>query len=140
MRIRAPFAFGGGELHLFGARTDAIPVHLLTIEAFREYAALLSPTGAIVTHVSNRYLTLQPVVNAGGAALDWLIARGDPSDEVVATPKSEHDVSHWVALTPNATTYAAMLNASGWSRVSRGNRQVVWTDRRSSVLDVLSRR
>jgi SAM-dependent methyltransferase len=41
---------------------DAIPVHLLTREAYRLYWKHLKPDGVLAVHVSNRYLTLGPVV------------------------------------------------------------------------------
>ena len=41
---------------------DAIPVHLLTREAYRLYWKHLKPDGVLAVHVSNRYLTLAPVV------------------------------------------------------------------------------
>ena len=42
--------------------SDSIPVHLLTIEAFRAYLRHLKPGGILAIHVSNRYLDLLPVV------------------------------------------------------------------------------
>jgi SAM-dependent methyltransferase len=42
--------------------SDAIPVHLLTKEAFALYLKHLKPDGVIAVHISNRYLDLQPVV------------------------------------------------------------------------------
>ena len=42
--------------------SDAIPVHLLTQEAFTTYLRHLKPGGVIAIHISNRYLDLQPVV------------------------------------------------------------------------------
>ncbi|MCX6954640.1 MAG: fused MFS/spermidine synthase [Verrucomicrobia bacterium] len=42
--------------------SDAIPVHLLTKEAFVTYLQHLRPDGVIAVHISNRYLDLQPVV------------------------------------------------------------------------------
>jgi spermidine synthase len=42
--------------------SDAIPVHLLTAEAFGVYLEHLKPDGVIAVHVSNRYLDLEPVV------------------------------------------------------------------------------
>ncbi|MES1194702.1 MAG: fused MFS/spermidine synthase, partial [Opitutus sp.] len=42
--------------------SDAIPVHLLTVEAFGIYLSHLKPDGVIAVHVSNRYLELRPVV------------------------------------------------------------------------------
>jgi SAM-dependent methyltransferase len=41
---------------------DAIPVHLLTREAFRLYWRHLKPDGVLAVHVSNKYLELAPVV------------------------------------------------------------------------------
>ena len=41
---------------------DAIPVHLLTKEAFDIYLKHLKPNGVLAIHVSNRHLNLEPVV------------------------------------------------------------------------------
>ncbi len=41
---------------------DAIPIHLLTREAFAIYWRHLQPNGVLVVHISNRYLKLAPVV------------------------------------------------------------------------------
>lgn len=41
---------------------DAIPVHLLTREAFAIYWRHLKPNGVLAVHVSNRYLQLSPIV------------------------------------------------------------------------------
>ena len=46
--------------------SEAIPVHMLTTEAFETYLEALAPGGAIAVHISNRHLSLAPVV--GGAA------------------------------------------------------------------------
>jgi hypothetical protein len=42
--------------------SDAIPVHLLTKEAFALYARHLNSNGIIAVHISNHYLNLEPVV------------------------------------------------------------------------------
>jgi hypothetical protein len=42
--------------------SDAVPVHLLTKEAFEIYQRHLKPDGAIVVNISNRYLDLRPVI------------------------------------------------------------------------------
>ena len=41
---------------------DAIPVHLLTREAFRLYWRHLKPNGVLAVHISNKHLSLGPVV------------------------------------------------------------------------------
>src|SRR5204862_2750866 len=42
--------------------SDAIPVHLLTKEAFEVYERHLKPGGILAIHISNHYLDLEPVV------------------------------------------------------------------------------
>ncbi len=42
--------------------SDAIPVHLITRQAFEMYFQKLAPHGYLVVHISNRYLKLSPVV------------------------------------------------------------------------------
>ncbi|MGC4082000.1 MAG: fused MFS/spermidine synthase [Vicinamibacterales bacterium] len=44
--------------------SDAIPVHLITLEAMQLYLQKLAPHGIIAVHISNRYLDLAPVVGA----------------------------------------------------------------------------
>ena len=55
-----PQAFDLLALDAFSS--DAIPVHLLTREAFETYLAHLAPEGILAVHISNRYLDLAPVV------------------------------------------------------------------------------
>jgi hypothetical protein len=50
--------------------SDAIPVHLLTQEAFALYVRKLAPGGVLAFHLSNRYLDLPPLVARFGAAHD----------------------------------------------------------------------
>src|SRR5262245_28923965 len=61
--------------------SDAIPVHLLTREALRLYVDMLNVRGLIVLHLSNRYLSLEPVVAnlAEDAQLDGRLLRHDSS-------------------------------------------------------------
>ncbi len=42
--------------------SDAIPIHLLTAEAFAIYQKHLAPEGILAVHISNRSLNLEPVV------------------------------------------------------------------------------
>ncbi|MCK5711704.1 MAG: fused MFS/spermidine synthase [Hyphomicrobiaceae bacterium] len=44
--------------------SDAVPVHLMTAEALRLYARKLKGSGVLVLHISNRYLDLDPVLEA----------------------------------------------------------------------------
>ncbi len=60
---------------------DAVPVHLLTEEAFRLYFRRLAPDGVLAVNISNRMLDLSPVVAAAADALgvDAVIVDSDSS-------------------------------------------------------------
>jgi hypothetical protein len=51
--------------------SDAVPVHLLTKEAFEIYQRHLKPDGAILVNISNRYLDLRPVVENAARAFGF---------------------------------------------------------------------
>jgi len=74
---------------------DAIPVHLLTREAFKVYWQHLLPNGVLAVHVSNLYLSLAPVV-ALAAAADGKQAMDISSDG--DDDRQESD-SEWVLVT-----------------------------------------
>lgn len=49
--------------------SDAAPVHLLTLEAFRIYFRHLKPDGILAVNVTNRYPDLKPVTERAASAL-----------------------------------------------------------------------
>jgi len=51
--------------------SDAVPLHLLTREAYRIYLRHLKPDGVLVFNISNRYLDLEPVVAQSAQELGW---------------------------------------------------------------------
>ncbi len=75
---------------------DAIPVHLLTREAFSLYWRHLNPDGVLAVHVSNRYLNLGPVV-AIGAAEDHKTAK-IVNFETSDRDETEETDSDWVLV------------------------------------------
>ena len=74
---------------------DAIPVHLLTAEAWKLYWKHLKPDGVLAVHVSNKYLRLAPVVALGAEASGKearLVTYEDDTEEEEAS-------SDWVIVT-----------------------------------------
>ncbi len=110
--------------------SDSIPVHLLTQEAVRMYAARLRPGGLLAIHISNKTFDLRPVLRADADALGWagVVGRGEGSDPG-ATP------SEWVVLAPTAQDLRELDSRPGWTPLPP--RSVAWTDDYSSVLRVL---
>ena len=51
--------------------SDAVPIHLLTREAYQIYLRHLKPDGVLSFNISNRYLDLEPVVAKAAEELGW---------------------------------------------------------------------
>ncbi len=51
--------------------SDAVPIHLLTREAYQVYLKHLKPSGVLAVHISNRYLNLAPVVAQAMQDIGW---------------------------------------------------------------------
>ncbi|HJV48411.1 MAG TPA: fused MFS/spermidine synthase [Geothrix sp.] len=71
LSLEAEMPQGYDLLAIDAFSSDAIPVHLLTREAFALYFRHLNPGGVLAVHVSNRYLALQPVARASVDAFGW---------------------------------------------------------------------
>jgi hypothetical protein len=113
--------------------SDAIPVHLLTVEAVEAYLAALAPDGILGLHVTNRHLDLRPV--AAG------IARELDLHAVVGDGEAGGYRSVWVVLARDPAVLAP-LRAEGYTDLLvevPPDADVVWTDRRSDLLQVLAR-
>ncbi len=75
--------------------SDAVPVHLLTKEAYATYSRHLNPGGVLAINISNRYLNLEPVVAQAAAGLGWSgVAIPDDGDE-----QDYYTYSTWVLVT-----------------------------------------
>jgi SAM-dependent methyltransferase len=113
---------------------DAIPVHLLTREAYRLYWRHLKPDGVLAVHVSNRYLSLGPVVALGaaesGKRAEMVSYEPDDRD---ATEETESD---WVLVTsrPGFFDQPELKVATAIDPI-RGLR--MWTDDYSNLYRIL---
>jgi len=117
--------------------SDAIPMHLLTLEAFDIYRDHLSPQGLLMVHISNRYLDLRPVL-AAAAAHGWTarLRHYRPTEE---EKKLRASGSMWVALSASSETIAKVERSSGnesWLPLSKSD-SGAWTDDHASVLPLI---
>jgi len=111
---------------------DAIPVHLLTREAFELYFARVKPNGILAVHVSNRYLDLVPVVATHAAQMGKHALIFDTQED---RAKLQYG-STWVLLADSAAVFADPIFRGGQlPNTVRSVRQ--WTDDYSSVFEVL---
>jgi len=108
---------------------DAIPVHLLTREAFQVYFARLRGSGPLAIHLTNRYLDLYPVVESLAAALRKHVVRihsaADPETETIAADWAI--VSDWNATTDKLRSYADLTPLKPGP---------LWTDEYSNLFQI----
>lgn len=114
--------------------SGAVPVHLLTVEAFDSYLRRLKPGGTILVHVSNRYLDLRPALAAAGRSRGL---RGASRRRAFQAEGGEAALSAWVALSADPNKSAA-LEKLGWVSLDVLPRARAWTDGHASLLSALS--
>ncbi len=118
--------------------SDAIPMHLLTQEAFAIYGQKLTKNGLLLVHISNRYLDLEPVL-ASLVDTGWsgMIRAYGISD---AEKKRNLTSSIWVALSHDPSTLdklKAVSNTEGWRPLKARAGFTPWSDDYSSILPLL---
>jgi predicted O-methyltransferase YrrM len=114
--------------------SDAIPVHLLTREAFAGYLSRLAPNGVIAAHVSNRHMELVSVVGAVGGA-EGLIAYVKYDRKPLDGYRNNAIV---VALARKIADLGDLPSRDGWQPVI--NRGVSpWTDDYADLLGAIIR-
>jgi len=115
--------------------SDAIPVHLLTEEAFDIFLRHLRvPDGILAVHISNRYLDLVPVVHG------YAERRGLPSIMISADEDDQGGwTSDWILICRSDSLLTAAPLASAATPWDSTSYRVIrpWTDQYSNLLSVL---
>jgi spermidine synthase len=122
-------------LHIDAFSSDAIPTHLMTVEAMEQYLKMLKPDGVLLLHISNRHLDLEgPAAAAakrlGATALYQHYQPAKDAPPVVATPTKAMLISR----SPEALKQAAAGNA--WRPAEAGTARA-WTDDYTNVMGAL---
>ena len=113
--------------------SDAVPVHLLTVEAITDYMRHLRPGGVLLFNLSNRYVNLPPVIAAAGRDLglagcvknDTAPAGSDPDLVFNAT---------WAVL---GATQPQVCATQGWAPLPNVGTRSAWTDDFSDIVGAL---
>jgi len=113
--------------------SDAIPAHLLTLEAFELYLRhLQDPNGILAVHISSVHLDLTPVVRAAAERfnLDGIVLLV-PSDGTAGTA-----ASNWILLGRGAGRVSGQGVGVALGEYAKDRPEANWTDDYSSLLDV----
>jgi hypothetical protein len=124
--------------------SDAIPLHLLTREAFDVYDRALTPGGIAMVHISNRFVNLEPVLAALVQQAGWhAMVRYDIPDRNDAA--LSRTASVWVAMSRNPAAINRLVAATAnvpngrgtWRPLASSPPPRLWTDDYASVLPLL---
>jgi hypothetical protein len=131
LEAQAPQGFDVLAVDAFSG--DAIPVHLLTREAFELYSRHLKADGILAVHISNNYLNLQPVVRR---AATWL---GKPALRVVNGGDDANAIfrSTWILIVGNREFAEAPELRAAATTLPRDTRLRLWTDDYSNLFGIL---
>ena len=114
--------------------SDAIPFHLLTVEAMKVYLRHLNDEGILTFHVSNRHLNLEPIALSLAFALGLHggVMQGEK-------PVNSLDSSStWVILSRSEKFFQSPLALSRLERLTPEMKEgPLWTDDFASTLAVL---
>ena len=115
--------------------SDAIPVHLLTKEAFELYFRNLKPDGILAVHVSNRYLDLTPVVASIAQSL------GKEAKVITTAEDSDHALSatEWVLVCGAHSFFKSTLIKNAGEDLKAPKDRRTWTDDYSNLFETLKR-
>ncbi len=119
--------------------SDVIPLHLISLEAIRLYAAKLAPRGLLVLHISNRYFNLEPVLGAlanevgltAVAQLDKKVSEAQAANGKMA--------SHWVVMARQQADLKQLASDPRWHPLKSAAKTRVWTDDFSDLLSTWKR-
>jgi SAM-dependent methyltransferase len=113
--------------------SDAIPVHLLTLEAVRTYLRHLKPGGILAVHISNRYLDLVPVVQQAARHLSLEVRQVENDDDDDAGVYR----SDWMLLSASPAAFEGELLKEAAERIDSVPRVRLWTDDYSDLYRIL---
>jgi hypothetical protein len=140
--------FGDGRLTLEGMHdsenldflamdaftSDAVPMHLLTREAYATYQRHLKPDGVLAVNISNRYLDLEPIIAQAAKDMGWsgVVVYDEGNSE------SYYVSNTWILLSKSSAVFADpnFQDASTMALRPRPGFRA-WTDDYSNIIQIL---
>ena len=117
--------------------SDAVPMHLMTLEAFATYDRVLAKDGLLLVHISNRFLSLEPVVERAAKLGGWSAAQLTYHPPLIEE-LNEAATSDWIALSRSPQKLAQLTaRAEGWRKLEGRPGFTPWTDDYATILPVL---
>jgi hypothetical protein len=118
--------------------SDSVPVHLLSVEAFRDvYLPKVEADGFMLMNVSSRYLDLIPVLARLASELD-LVLYEQEDDELTPEMLAEgKEAARWIILGRQRAHLEPMASDPRWILHDGPADGPLWTDDFSNIMSVL---
>ena len=113
----------------------SIPVHLMTVEAIREYQRVLKPEGILCFHITNAFLDLAPVLASNARQLGLISAIKVAG---ITKPPPEEEATTWILVGHDSDRLKSLLNELEWKHFNSDAVQP-WTDDYSSLWSTFRR-
>ena len=116
--------------------SDAIPIHLITREAFAGYLRVLAPHGVLVIHMTNRHFDLAPVIARLAVATNLVAYErsyvAPPGADIAAAAPSR-----WMVLARSEADLAGLPQDPNWQHRLPVPSTKLWTDDFANILSAL---
>lgn len=112
---------------------DAVPVHLLTREAFEIYRRHMKSDGIIAVHVTNRYLNLAPMIERTVHSLGYKTTR------IVGAAKDPFEYTDYVLVTNNQSFLDNTPRAAKGEDSPDDAKVEMWTDQQHNLMDIVEK-
>ena len=148
----APVTLGDGRISLAKAdgmfdlivvdafSSDSIPTHLLNVEAFQLYRSKLRSGGAIIFHISNRYMELASVAASAAKHQDEFSLHSSTRPGAWPPDAAKHEMwAEVMVVAKSPDDFGTLTTNPAWQQVN-GELPPPWTDDYSHVLSAIWRK
>jgi spermidine synthase len=116
--------------------SDAIPTHLLTLEAMQLYLAKIAADGLILIHISNRHMDMAPIVARLARELKLVCYLRNDFQIAAEEHREGKSASRWILLARERQAVASFIDGS-WRALSGQAQGPLWTDDFADVLSIV---
>lgn len=124
-----------GLIVLDAFSSDAVPVHLLTREALDLYRRKLAHKGLIAFQITNRYLSLEPIIGSAAQESGLTCRVRYDTDLTREESKAGKQGSIWAVVAQDLADLGPIATDPRWRTARQGRR--AWTDQFSNMWDAL---
>jgi len=117
--------------------SDAIPTHLLTLEAIELYYSKIAQDGLVLVHVSNRYMELAPILDRLAHRLNLVALIRNDFHSTIEEQREGKSASRWIVMAGQREALESFLADRRWHHLDGSLGGDLWTDDFTDVLKII---